>query len=324
MPNVGKSTLFNALLKKQTALVANYPFATIEPNIGVVPVPDERLTKLAEIVKTQKIIPAVVEFYDIAGLVEGAHKGEGLGNKFLSHIREVSVIAHVVRFFEDRDIIDVGQKPLKNIQIIEEELQLADLQTLDKQKAELYTASVYKLVKERLDQGVSVRDQGLSDEELEAIRQLNLLTAKPVIYSFNCSLEQLEENDQLTIAKIQTIFNNLNIKNSNFILFNPLVEETLDILIKKAYETLDLISFLTAGEKEVRAWTIAKGTLAPQAAGTIHTDFEKNFIKAEIVSYADFVELNGWNGARAKGKSRMEGRDYVIQEGDMVDFKVSI
>jgi hypothetical protein len=318
MPNVGKSTLFNALLKKQVAYAANYPFATIEPNVGIIEVPDARLSVLAKIVNTQKIVPAAVEFYDIAGLVAGAHRGEGLGNQFLSHIREVSAIAHVVRLFEDRDIIHVANRiePEDDIKIIEEELALADLQTLEKQKEPKGKASkeevaVWQIVlkvKEKLNQGVAVRDQGLNDEEKEMIKHLNLLTAKPVIYCYNCSLEQWESKPKLT--------------KQPSILFNPLVEETLDILIKKAYETLDLISFLTAGEKEARAWTIKKGTLAPAAAGGIHTDFEKHFIKAEVASYDDFVELGGWAGCRDKGKARMEGANYIIKDGDIVDFKI--
>lgn len=343
MPNVGKSTLFNALLKKQVALAANYPFATIEPNVGAIEVPDARLSKLAEIVKTSKIVPAIVEFYDIAGLVAGASKGEGLGNQFLSHIREVSVITHVVRLFEDSDIIHVANKvnPQDDIKIIEEELALADLSTLEKQKEpkpasaqgagesrkEVTRWQTVQKVRNKLNVGVAVRDQALNDEEQELIKDLNLLTVKPIIYCFNCSLEQLDRTSSLdklgtTLeARIQTILNN---QDTNFILFNPLVEETLDILIKKAYETLDLISFLTAGEKEVRAWTIQKGTLAPQAAGVIHTDFEKSFIKAEITNYGDFIAFGGWTGCRERGKARMEGRDYAMQDGDVVDFKVGL
>ncbi len=327
LPNVGKSTLFNALLKKQVALEANYPFATIEPNVGVIEVPDERLPVLAEIVKTNKIVPAIVEFYDIAGLVKGASKGEGLGNKFLSHIREVSAIAHVVRLFEDKNVTHVADKinPKEDLQVIEEELMLADLATLEKYKEPRGKASkeeiaMFELVQSartKLNEGTPVRNQSLSDEEKTMIKQLNLLTLKPVIYCVNCSLEQLE-NPEKTSLQITEILP----KNASFIVFNPLVENSLDVLIKRAYEILNLISFLTAGEIEARAWTITKGTLAPQAAGVIHTDFEKKFIKAEIVSFDDFKNSNGWAGAREKGRVQMAGKDYVMREGDIVDFKI--
>ncbi len=330
LPNVGKSTLFNALLKKQTALVANYPFATIDPNVGVVEVPDERLPVLAKIVKTEKIVSAIVEFYDIAGLVKGASKGEGLGNQFLSHIREVAAIVHVVRLFDEEDIIHVENKldPANDIATVEEELMLADLQTLEKQKEpkrnpskdQILTYEVGKRVKEKLDSGVAVRNQQLTEEEQEHIRQLNLLTSKPVIYCFNCSLEQLEK-EQDTRNKIQTILKKTNNQGPNFLVFNPLEENTLDALIKKAYETLSLISFLTAGEKEARAWTVRSGTRAAQAAGTIHTDFEKKFIRADIVPYQRFVDAQGWAGAREKGFVLSAGKDHIMKDGDVVEFK---
>jgi len=371
LPNVGKSTLFNAILKKQTAFVANYPFATIEPNVGVIEVPDERLPVLAKIVETQKIVPAVVEFYDIAGLVKGASKGEGLGNKFLSHIREVSAIVHVVRLFEDGNIIHVANKvdPGSDIQTVEQELMLADLETLSKQKEpkgnagkeELESYNVIKFVKEKLDRGIPVRNQNLTDDQQKMIKGLNLLTQKPVIYVFNVSETQLENQKEIEeqIEEILTQSHSHesgNLANSGspirsgmtngaYLYLNAKLEtdvltfteneqkeylkqynldETgLNRLIKKAYETLGLISFLTAGEKEVRAWTITKGTFAPQAAGVIHTDFEKSFIKADAIPYSEFVKSGGWTKARELGKVTSEGKDYIMRDGDVVEFKVN-
>jgi len=360
LPNVGKSTLFNALLKKQVADVANYPFCTIEPNIGIVPVPDERLPVLAKIVKTEKITPAVVEFYDIAGLVRGAAEGQGLGNKFLSYIREVAAIVHVVRFFEDPNVAHVTDKidPASDIQTIESELILADLETLSNlkpprptdSKSQLATASVAKRVAEQLNKGISARNINLTDEERLLLKPFNLLTLKPVIYAFNISDKQLEdkENTEEKIVKWLdscVAINNLTIKPFNhFILFDAKLENEvlalpeneqkeylqqyrledtgLNRLIKKSYETLGLISFLTAGTIEARAWTIKKGMLAPQAAGIIHSDFEKNFIKADVIPYQDFVDCAGWIGAREKGKVQSMGKDYQMKEGDVVEFKV--
>lgn len=368
LPNVGKSTLFNALLKKQIAYAANYPFATIEPNVGVVEVPDERLPVLAKIVNTQKIIPAVVEFYDIAGLVKGASQGEGLGNKFLSHIREVAAIAHVVRLFENGDIVHVNNKvdPLSDIQTIETELILADLATLDKQrepksnasKDEQFTWTVVKKMKENLNNGIPARQIKLDDEEKTALQELHLLTMKPVIFVFNVSEEQLSDKDSLK-KRINVILNE--VKNpgtkdtgsfanaqddKGYIYLNAQLENDvltfseeeqkeylkqynledtgLNRLIKKSYEILGLISFLTAGEKEVRAWTITKGTLAPQAAATIHTDFEKHFIKADIVPYDQFVSADGWVKSRESGKVQSVGRDHEMHDGDVVEFKVGV
>lgn len=354
LPNVGKSTLFNALLKKQLAYTANYPFATIEPNIGVVEVPDDRLPKLAEIVKTEKIVYASVEFFDIAGLVRGAHKGEGLGNQFLSHIREVSVIVHVVRLFEDDNIIRVASAvngPIDDISIINEELIFADLSTLSKQhepkgnvdKKDQFAWDTFQKVKKELNNGILVKDQVLSDEEIEAITPLNLLTIKPQIFVFNISENQLT-NKQETEQKIQKILSNANkkddyiylcIKLENDILTLPesdqveylksfgLDQTGMDKLIKTAYKTLNLISFLTAGEKEARAWTITKGTDAQNAAGVIHSDFIKKFIRADIVNYEDFVEAIGWIKARENGKVQSVGRDYIMKDGDIADFKIA-
>jgi len=374
LPNVGKSTLFNAILKKSPfapqsgategqagcAKIANYPFTTIEPNVGVVEVPDERLPVLAKIVKTEKIVPAIVEFYDIAGLVKGASKGEGLGNKFLSHIREVAAIVHVVRLFEDDNVIHVANKisPADDMTIVDEELILADLETLSKQKEpkmnatkdELAAYELAQLLKKELNQGKPARMIKFSNEELQLIKPLNLLTLKPVLYVFNVSEKQLEnsEETQKIIVKLlncQIAGNSLAVQQyNNFIIINAKLENEvlalpeseqkeylkqfnledtgLNRLIKKSYELLGLISFLTAGIKEVRAWTIKKGTLAPQAAATIHTDFEKKFIKADIVTYQDFASCNGWIKVRDQGKVISAGRDYVMKDDDVVEFKV--
>lgn len=348
LPNVGKSTLFNALLKKQVADASNYPFCTIEPNVGIVEVPDERLPVLAKIVKTEKMVPAVVEFYDIAGLVKGASKGEGLGNKFLSHIREVAAIVHVVRLFEDGNVIHVANKvdPKSDIETIDAELILADLETLTKQKEPKMNASkeehaTFKVagrLKTELDKGIPARNVALSDEERNLIRGLNLLTLKPVVYAFNVSETQLENQEEIKekIAGLgitsNWIFFNAKLENEVLALSPQEQKEYLDQfhledtglnrLIKKSYEILGLISFLTAGTLEARAWTIQKGWLAPQAAGTIHTDFEKKFIKADICTYQDFIDNNGWVASREKGKVVSAGRDYIMRDGDVVEFKI--
>ncbi len=354
LPNVGKSTLFNALLKKQVANVANYPFCTIEPNVGVIEVPDERLPVLAKIVNTSKIVPAVVEFYDIAGLVKGASTGEGLGNKFLSHIREVAAIVHVCRLFEDSNVTHVSDKidPVSDMTTIESELMLSDLATLEKQrepkgnaasKEAIATWEVFKKVRDSLNKGIPVRSQNLTDEEKEVILPLNFLTSKPVIYVFNVSENQLQNKSE-TEQKIEEVLGKVQNEKVSYIYlcakmeaeivaFNPeeqreylkafdLQESGLNRLIKKAYETLGLISFLTAGTLEARAWTIAKGISAPQAAGTIHTDFEKHFIKADVIPYQKFVDAGGWVNAREKGLVTLAGRDYIMTDGDVVEFKV--
>jgi hypothetical protein len=359
LPNIGKSTLFNALLKKTVADAANYPFCTIEPNVGVVEVPDPRLQKIAELVDTKKIVSAVIEFYDIAGLVAGASEGEGLGNKFLSHIREVAVIAHVVRLFEDENVLHVANSvdPLRDIKIIDTELALADLSTLEKQKdlsvaarskatkEEILRADAVIKLKKHLNEGKPARTCPLTPEELQSAHSLQLLTMKPVIYVFNVSEEQLTEqnNTELKILEIlnsvgstaatpNTIYLNAKLENDvlalsindqeEYLSQYGLKETGLNRLIKKAYETLGLISFLTGGQIEARAWTIKKGTPAPVAAGTIHTDFEKKFIKAEIVHFNTFVEVGGWSKARELGKVQIVGRDYEMQDGDVVDFKI--
>ncbi|OGK15962.1 redox-regulated ATPase YchF [Candidatus Roizmanbacteria bacterium RIFCSPHIGHO2_01_FULL_39_12b] len=354
LPNVGKSTLFNTLLKKKVADVANYPFCTIEPNVGVIEVPDARLPVLADIVKTNTIIPAAIEFYDIAGLVKGASVGEGLGNKFLSHIREVDTIVHVVRLFEDNQIIHVGDlhEPVNDISTIDTELTLADVEVVTRQKTPKGTLSkeekmlvvTLEKLRKHLDEGKQARLLSFINEELESIKYLNLLTLKPVIFVFNLSEQQLENLNE-TENKIQTILSQvgstteyiaLSAKLETDLLELPETERAeylsqfglkssgLDRLIQIAYSTLGLISYLTAGAKEVRAWTIKKGTLAPQAAGVIHTDFERLFIKAEIVPYKQFVEVGGWAQAKEKGVAKIVGRDYEIQDGDVVDFKVGV
>jgi GTP-binding protein YchF len=354
LPNVGKSTLFNALLKKQQALAANYPFATIEPNVGIVAVPDERLNKLAEITQAEEkmgslppLKPATVEFLDIAGLVKGASEGAGLGNKFLSHIREVKIIAHVVRAFEDENVIKEGSvDPKSDYDVINTELLLADLQSVTSQEGKVKNNDPLKplltKLKIALDQGKMARDVQMTEEEQEQAKQLFLLSAKPEIVVLNVSegqynpssIEKITEqysallgvsSQKLTVicAKIESELAALASEEQKEYLKDLGLEESgLERLIRKAYESLGLISFLTAGEKEVRAWTIRKGSNAVEAAGEIHTDFMKKFIKAEVVSFEDFVEFNGWKGSRDKGKARLEGKEYILQDGDVVEFKI--
>ena len=357
LPNAGKSTLFNALLKKQTALVANYPFATIEPNIGIVPVPDGRLDVLAEIVagnpppnplqgggnyRKPPIVPATVKFVDIAGLVKGAAQGEGLGNKFLSHIREVDAICHVVRYFEDPNIIHVAGKadPDSDREVIHAELILADLQTLEKQptpkkstasKEDLLKYSAVEKLRSGLNSGKLAKDVSLTEEEIATIKPLQLLTMKPMFFVANVSEEQMVRNglkpfptDTIPVsAKIEEELSQLSDgEQKEYLQSLGLEKSGLERIIAKGYEMLNLISFLTAGEKEVRAWTIEKGTTAENAAGVIHTDFIKHFIKAEVVAFEDFKSLSGWKNAREHGKARLEGRDYVVHDGDVIEFKI--
>jgi GTP-binding protein YchF len=354
LPNVGKSTLFNALLKKQQALAANYPFATIEPNVGIVAVPDARLTRLAEVTKEEEkmsqlppLKPATVEFVDIAGLVKGAAEGAGLGNKFLSHIREVQIIAHVVRVFEDSNIIKEGAvDPKSDYETINTELMLADLATLQKslenRKIDPKKKSAIEKVVDGINNGVPVYLQVLSDEEQDELRDLFLLSNKKQLVVLNVSESDYNPS---TIEKVLTDYSQtLGVNKENCVVICAqiesdlaglsdeeqqeylkdlgLVQSGLERLIQKAYSTLGLISFLTAGEKEVRAWTIKKGISAQMAAGEIHTDFIKKFIKAEVVGYDDFIENNGWKGSREKGKARLEGKDYSMQDGDIVEFKI--
>jgi ribosome-binding ATPase len=359
LPNVGKSTLFNALLKKQQAFAANFPFATIEPNIGVVPVPDKRLAQLAVAVKdSEKIeklppeVPATVEFVDIAGLIAGAHKGEGLGNKFLSHIRETDAICHVVRVFNDSDIVKEGSvDPKADLETVETELKLADLQTLEKaQNSKLKsqndnlkhkTSALAKLI-EGLSNGIPARDISLSDEELKASNEFHLLTAKPILIAINVAETDLKDIEKLEIdyaaefgvasdqvigicAKTEAELAALEpAEQKEYLADLGMQESGLERLIKKAFATLGLITYLTGGEKEVRAWTIKTGMLAPAAAGVIHNDFEKNFIKADVCDFSEFISAPGWKVAREKGKVRSEGKEYIMKDGDVVEFKVGV
>lgn len=340
MPNAGKSTLFNALLKKQVAFAANYPFATIEPNIGVVPVPDSRLEKLAEITEKEDgtkppVRPATVEFVDIAGLVKGAAEGQGLGNKFLSHIREVNLICHVIRFFPDPNIVHVSGTidPARDREVIETELALADLQTLTKQteprmnatKEDLSRWAVIQKLKVGLDAGKLARDIVTDPDERLLVRELQLLTMKPMLYVANVSESQLKEASGMLPICAETEAQLAGLpedEQKEYLKSLGLEASGLDRLIKKAYETLGLISFLTTGVIESRAWTIERGTKAPQAAGVIHTDFEKRFIKADVVAFDGFVAVGGWKKAREAGKVRSEGRQYVMRDGEVVEFKV--
>lgn len=345
LPNVGKSTLFNALLKKQVAQAANYPFTTIDPNVGVVEVPDERLQKLAETVKTEKIIPAAVEFVDIAGLVKGAASGEGLGNKFLSHIREVDAIAHVVRAFEDPNVIRSGIDPETDIKTINIELMLADIETIQKlidakskdaktSKEAAEELAILEKIKTGLESETLAKDVQIDEMHEPWVKKLPLITLKPVIYVFNVAEEQLgEEFPELKAfspyviisAKTESELVALDQEEQkDYLKELGLNESGLERLIKESYKLLGLITYFTAGEKEVRAWTIHINTKAPAAAGVIHTDFEKGFIKAEVINWEKLVEVGGWTAAREKGLVRLEGKDYVFQDGDTTIFKFNV
>lgn len=349
LPNVGKSTLFNALTNNDI-LAANYPFATIEPNTGIVPVPDERLQKLATLYGAQKIIPATVTFVDIAGLVAGASKGEGLGNKFLANIRQCDAIVHIVRAFENSDILHVADRvhPKDDIDIINTELILADLQTIDtrlpkvakeaKAKPALREVATYlESLKRHLESGTPL--SALPSLNLELIADLHLLTAKPVIYAFNVDEETLTNTEKTTelehlvapnkaifvCAKLEEEIKGLDEGDAKELLESYGVQETgLTQMIHAAYNTLGLQSYLTAGPKEVRAWTIKKGSTAPQAAGVIHTDFERGFIAAQVVNYDDLIEAGSEAAAKAAGKMRTEGKDYTMQPGDVVEFRFNV
>ena len=354
LPNVGKSTIFNALTKAAIS-AENYPFCTIDPNIGVVPVPDRRLDKLAEIVQPQRIVPTTIEFVDIAGLVAGASKGEGLGNQFLAHIRETDAIAHVVRCFDDSDVVHVAGRihPVADIEVINTELALADLSTVEKalqrtakaaksgNKDELAKKKVLEAMLKHLDDGESARSLLLSDDERTIIRDLHLLTIKPAMYIANVQEGGFDDNpllDQVRAfaeaegslvvpicaaleAEIAQLDDD---EKQEFLTDLGLEEPGLDRVVHAAYRLLNLQTFFTAGPKEVRAWTISAGATAPQAAGVIHTDFEKGFIRAEVIAYDDFLAYGGEQGAKEAGKWRLEGREYIVQDGDVVHFRFNV
>lgn len=358
LPNVGKSTLFNALTAQQTALAANYPFATIEPNIGVVPVPDERLQILSDLVKAKKIVPATIEFVDIAGLVRGASKGEGLGNQFLANIRETDTIVQVVRCFEDENIVHVegSVDPLRDIETIQLELVLADLSSVEKRRDKAQRAAkagskegkaeldVLDKIQPVLEDGRPARSVNLTDDERALVKQFFLLSSKPTIFAANVDENSLanpndnphvrtvqefarKENAETVVicAKLEEELGELPIEERAEFLKEVGVESSgVDQLIKSAYRLLGLMSFLTAGEIEVRAWTIGIGTKAPNAAGEIHSDIERGFIRAEIIGYEDLIRTGSRTAAREKGLTRLEGKEYVMQEGDIVDFRFNV
>ena len=354
LPNVGKSTLFNSITNAG-AECANYPFCTIEPNVGVVPVPDERLDVLGKMYETEKITHAIIEFVDIAGLVKGASKGEGLGNKFLSHIRETDSIVEVVRCFDDSNIVHVDGSvdPIRDIETINLELVLADLETVNKRieraaklakgdKKYLAEEDIFKKIRTHLEDGKPARTLELNDDEKEIVKDAFLLTMKPILYVANMSESDIgKENDYVKKVKEYAKQENSEVvplcvkieeelsslegdEKKEMLEAMGLDESGLDKVIKASYDLLGLMSFLTAGKKEVRAWTIKKGTKAPQAAGKIHTDFERGFIKAEIVSYDDLVKLGSYQKAKEAGLIRLEGKDYVMQNGDIVEFKFNV
>ncbi|GAF23291.1 MULTISPECIES: redox-regulated ATPase YchF [Shouchella] len=357
LPNVGKSTLFNAITQAG-AESANYPFCTIDPNVGIVEVPDSRLNKLTELVKPKKTVPTAFEFTDIAGIVEGASKGEGLGNKFLSHIRQVDAISHVVRCFADDNITHVsgGVNPLRDIEVINLELILADLESVDKRftrvaklaktkdKEAVAELAVLELLKDAFENEKPARSIDFDDDQLKIVKQLHLLTSKPVLYVANVSEDDLvaeEDNDYVkqvkefanqensnvivVCAKIESEIAELEGEEKEMFLEELGIEESgLDQLIRAAYSLLGLETYFTAGEQEVRAWTFRNGTKAPQAAGIIHTDFERGFIRAETVSYSDLVDAGTMAVAKERGKVRLEGKDYVVKDGDVIHFRFNV
>ncbi len=354
LPNVGKSTLFNALTKAGIG-AENFPFCTIEPNAGVVPMPDPRLNKLADIVKPERVVPTTMEFVDIAGLVAGASKGEGLGNQFLANIRQTDAIAHVVRCFEDGNVIHVANKvdPAADIEVINTELALADLETVEKaiKRVQRVAKSGDKEAKAQLEmfeqllpvlnEGKPVRSMGLDKDQMALIRELCLLTVKPTMYIANVNEDGFENNPHLDKVRdiaaaenavVVPICNKLEAEISEldddektmFLDEMGMEEPGLDRVIRAGYNLLGLHTYFTAGVKEVRAWTVKIGATAPQAAGVIHTDFERGFIRAEVVSYDDYVQYNGEQGAKDAGKWRLEGKDYIVQDGDVIHFRFNV
>jgi len=354
LPNVGKSTLFNALTKAGVG-AENFPFCTIEPNSGVVPMPDSRLDRIADIVSPEKVIPTAMEFVDIAGLVEGASKGEGLGNQFLANIRETDAIAHVVRCFEDENVTHVANRihPAEDIEIINTELQLADLQTIENginrvsrvaksgDKEEAAKLQYLERLQAHIDEGRPARTFETSDEFSNTLRDLHLLTMKPVLYIANVDEDGFEDNPHLEVVKqiaeeessaVVAICNKLEAEiveledeeRQEFLEDLGMDEPGLDKVIRAGYRLLGLQTYFTAGPKEARAWTVRIGASAPQAAGVIHTDFERGFIKAEVVSYGDYIEYQGEGGAKEAGKWRQEGKEYIVQDGDVIHFRFNV
>lgn len=354
LPNVGKSTLFNALTRAKIA-ADNYPFCTIEPNVGVVPVPDHRQDRLAEIVKPERILPTTFQFVDIAGLVKGAAEGEGLGNQFLAHIRETDAICHVVRCFVSNDVVHVDGRvnPIDDIDTINTELVLADMETIKKvvmrttknaksgNKEAIFEKELAERIEQHLNEGLPARLLELDEKELSFVKQFQLLTAKPVLYIANVDEDGFTNNPLLDAvrafsdeemasvvpisAKIEAELAELSDEEKiEFLHDYGLEEPGLDRLIRAAYSLLDLQTFFTAGVKEVRAWTVNKGATAPQAAGKIHTDFEKGFIRAEVISYDDYIKYNGEQGAKEAGRWRLEGKEYIVQDGDVMHFRFNV
>ena len=356
LPNVGKSTLFNALTETSSAEAANYPFCTIEPNSGIVSVPDKRLTSLSELVQSQKVIPAQMQFVDIAGLVSGASKGEGLGNKFLSHIREVDAIIHVVRCFENTDITHVENSinPLRDSEIIDTELMLADLESLERQIQNLSKKAksndtdakndlnLMKKLSNFLSDGTPIRLVDLTDEEIKKVKTFNLLTSKPVLYTCNVNEDDASDGNDFTTK----VFDKAKIENCDAIIISgsieseiAMLEETekneflkdlnlkesgLNRLIRTGFKLLDLITFFTVGPKETRAWTIKNNSTAPEAAGIIHTDFQKGFIRAETISYEDYLNFKNEQAVKDAGRMRVEGADYIVKDGDVFHFRFNV
>lgn len=354
LPNVGKSTLFNALTAAGIA-AQNYPFCTIDPNVGVVPVPDPRLDRLAEITRPQRVVPTTMEFVDIAGLVAGASRGEGLGNQFLAHIREVDAIAHVVRCFEDSDVVHVEGRvdPVADMEVINTELALADLESIERQlqrseklartgdKDAQRRVRLLESIREALDSPGGVRGRQLSEEDRRVVASLNLLTTKPVMYVANVDEAGLAGNAHVealrariasedaelipVCAAVEAEFATLDPQErKEFLVALGAEESGLERLIHAGYRLLDLLTFYTAGPKEVRAWTVRKGATAPEAAGRIHTDFQRGFIRAQVIAFDDFIACNGEQGARDAGRLRVEGKDYVMREGDVTLFRFNV